>query len=772
MAQNDFATGLPVARLEDERFLTGRGRYVADVNFPRQLYATIVRSPYAHALIEGIERTEALQSPGVRGVHVAEDLLRDGLGTLPCVAILDDGQELRIPPRLPLARDRLMHVGDPVALIVADSLEAADDAASLVELQVSELPAVTDPGHALEASAAQLWPECPGNLSFEFVKGDPSVTHSIFASAAHVVDAEIINNRVCPAPLETRAAIGLYDAQSGDYRLFSNTQGLHAVAQQLADTLGVDPARLHLHAPDVGGGFGLKNFLYPEWPVLLWAARHYGCPVKWVESRAEQFSAATHGRGMLAQATLALDHAGQFLALHADVIAEMGGYLSGSGPNVSTKAFPTAMGGIYTIPAMSMRARGAMTNTAPLDAYRGAGKPEANYLVERLIDIAAVQCGFDAVELRRKNLWRAFPHRTAWGLTIDDGNMAANLELALQLIDRNGFSDRRAESKTRARLRGLGITCFLETSRGPPQEGAAIRFTAEGRIEIIPGTESHGQGHETAFTQIAATALGVAPERIDYVQADTRKVRIGYGHGGARSMHMGGGALMAAIGEVLAKGRAHAARLLQANPDHVHFEQGRFDIGEANGAGQSLGLLELADALRDGPSDESLLDSFAMVEGSPFTFPNGAHAAEVEVDTETGTVELLRYIVVDDYGNLINPVLTAGQVHGGLAQGIGQALGEAAVYDPDSGQLLSGSFMDYYLPRASHLPSFEVRLEGVPTAANVLGAKGSGQAGTIAAPQAIVAAVMNALGQSVGPNLDMPLTSEKVWRTLHSSKRR
>ena len=770
MAQHDFAKGIPVARVEDERFLTGRGRYVADVDFPGQLHAVIVRSPYAHALVETIERSAALRVPGVRGVHVADDLLHDGIGNLPCVASLDDGQELRVPPRFPLARVRLMHVGDPVAVVVAETVEAAADAASLVELQVCELPAVIDSRDALESSATELWPECPGNLSFEFVKGDLSATNAIFASAAHVVEAELTNTRVCAAPLETRAATGLYDAQNGDYRLFSNTQGLHAVARQLADTLGVDLARLHLQAPDVGGGFGLKNFLYPEWPVLLWAARHHGCPIKWVETRAEQFSAAAHGRGMQARATLALDDTGQFLALHADVIAELGGYLSGSGPNVSTKAFPTAMGGIYAIPTMSMRARGAMTNTAPLDAYRGAGKPEANYLIERLIDIAGAQCGFDALDLRRRNLWREFPHRTAWGLTIDGGNMATNLELAVQLIDRAGFPDRRAEAKTRARLRGLGITCFLETSRGPPQEGAAIHFTTGGRIEIIPGTESHGQGHETAFTQIAATALGVPPERIDYLQADTRKVRIGYGHGGARSMHMGGGALMAAIGKVVEKGRAHAARLLQTNLADVQFEHGRFHTRETEGAGQSVGLIELADVLRDSLCDGSPLDSFAMVEDAPFTFPCGTHAAEVEVDADTGTVEILRYVIVDDYGELINPILTAGQVHGGVAQGIGQALGEAAVYDPDSGQLLSGSFMDYFLPRANHLPSFEVRLEGMPTAANVLGVKGSGQAGAIAAPQAIVAAVMHALGHNAGPHLDMPLNSEKIWRALKCSK--
>lgn len=758
-------------RVEDVRFLTGEGRFTADLHRDGALHAAVVRSEHPHGVLEGIATEAARAAPEVVAVHTAADLEADGVGPLPCVAELSDGSPLAVPPRHALASGRVRHVGEPVALVLARSRQAALDAAERVEVQIEPLPAVTDALQALAADAPQLWPEVPGNQAFHFRSGDVAATRAAFDAAAHVVELSLPNHRVSALPLEPRAGLAWPGEGGEPLTLLASAQGVHDIRAQVAGpVLGMAPESIRITAPDVGGGFGLKNFLYPEWVLLLWAARRHRRAVRWVAERGEDLAGAAHGRDVHARARLALDASGRFLALEASLTANMGAFLSGTGPAVTTKALPTAMGGVYDIAHVCLESRGAFTNTAPVDAYRGAGKPEANYLIERLVDAAARRCGFDPVELRLRNAVHRFPHRTALGMCIDGGGFAANVKRAAALADRAGFAARREASARAGRLRGLGFGCFLETARGFPQECAEVRFAAGGAVELRLGTESNGQGHETAFAQIAAGLLGLPLASFRFVQADTARLRSGHGHGGARSMHMGGAALSKAVAAVLAKARPVAARLLQAQPADLVFEDGVFSVPAS---GRSVGLLEVAAAAREldgaGDGEAGGIDAAAQVEDAPFTFPNGCHAAEVEIERDTGVVHLLRYLCVDDYGALVNPRLAQGQVHGGVAQGIGQALLEQVAYDPDSGQLLSGSLMDYALPGATLLPAFEVHLQGTRTAANPLGVKGTGQAGAIAAPQAILNAVADALAPLGVEHVDMPATPERLWRAMRAA---
>ena len=528
---------------------------------------------------------------------------------------------------------------------------------------------------------------------------------------------------------------------------------------------------IQVAAPDVGGGFGMKNFLYPEWVLVLWAARRLGRPVKWVADRTEEFVSGTQGRDNHTRARLALDETGRFLALDVSTVANLGAYLSSNGPGSSTNSPATAMGGVYAIPAIFMDVRGAFTNTVPIDAYRGAGKPEANYVIERLVDIAALRLGCDPVSLRRRNLITEFPYRSALGMTIDCGRFAANLDDAAAQAEVAEFPARRAAAAAHGRLRGLGVGCFLETARGTPNEGAEIRFDPDGQVLLILGTQSNGQGHETSYPQIASRFLGLPIETFRLVQADTRTVKAGAGHGGARSMHQGGAALVRAAEKVVEKGRAIAAALLQADIADVDFSAGRFTVkGTARGIDLPAVIQAANDpaSLPDGMTPG--LDSYVFNQSDLFTFPNGCHIAEVEIDPDTGSVTVERYTIVDDYGRLINPMLTKGQVQGGVAQGIGQALLEHTVYDLDSGQLLSGSLTDYAVPRADDLPPFDTTLAELPTSANPLGVKGSGQAGCIAAPQTILGAIVDALAPLGVDHLDMPATPERVWGAIRAAR--
>ena len=758
--------GQSLRRLEDARFLTGRGQFIEDIDVPGQTWMHVVRSPHAHAAILRVDAEAARATAGVLGVFTATDLA--DLGPLPCNVPVASLQPMIVPPRRALATDRARHVGDPVAFVVAETRDAARNAAEAVVVDYDVLPAVVDAQAALGAGAPQLWDQAPGNLSYRFQKGDAGAVQAAIAGAAHVVELELINNRLVICAMEPRGAIGAYDEADGFHLQFSGA-GVHALKSQLAETVFRVPAeRMRVSCPDVGGGFGVKNALYPEWVMLLWAARHLGRPVKWLSERVEDFVTTAQGRANATRARLALDAEGTFLALDVATVADLGAYLSTGGPGSSTNAPANAMGCGYVIPAIFMDVRGAFTNTVPIDAYRGAGKPEVNYMIERLIDAAARRHGFDPIALRRRNLVTQFPYRKALGTVIDCGRFAANIDVAVDAADHVGFAGRHAASGARGMLRGVGVTCFMETARGAPNEGAEIRFDDDGKVALLVGTQSNGMGHETTYPQIAADLLGLPLETFRYVQADTASVRDGNGHGGARSMHMGGTALCKAAEVMLAKGSAIAARLLQASPGQVRFVDGRFVVVDDPSRG--VDLLSAARAARDPanvPDGETPgLDTYVWNLLDLITYPNGCHIAEVEIDPETGALTLERYTAVDDFGTLLNPMLTLGQIQGGVVQGIGQAMLEHTVYDPESGQMLSGSFMDYTLPRASDLPSLDITFNGVPTAANPLGVKGSGQAGAIAAPQAVICAILDALAPRGVTHIDMPATPERIWRAL------
>ena len=751
--------GRPLRRLEDERFLTGQGRFVEDLAWSNQAFLHMVRSPHAHARVLRINLEAARRAPAVLGAFSAEDL--PSLGPIPCQVVVPTTGKMRVPDRFALASDRVRHVGDPVTFVVAETGCAARDAAELVEIEYEPLDAITDARLALAPGAPALWPDVPGNLAYVFEKGDRGAVEAAFRRAAHVISVELVNNRIIVAPLEHRAAIGRFDPASAAYHLLYSGAQVHGIRDALADTVfGIARARMNVAAPDVGGGFGVKNALYPEYILVLWAAQRLGRPVRWASDHAEDFVSTAHGRDNLTIGRLALDDEFRFLALEADTIANLGACMSSGGPGASTNAPGNVMGSGYAFDAVHMHVRGAYTNTVPTDAYRGAGKPEANYLVERLIDMAAAQLGQDPVALRRRNLIHEFPHRTPMATTIDGGRFAANLDPALALADRAGFAQRRSESEARGRLRGIGVTCFLETARGAPDEGAEIRFEADGQVGLLLGSQSNGQGHETSFPQLASALLGLPIEAFRYRQADTAIIPAGNGHGGARSLHQGGTALVRAAEQVIAKGRTVAARLLQAKADELSFADGAYRAGD-----RSVGLRAVAAAAEPGER----LDSYVWNKLDLITFPNGVHVSEVEIDPETGAVTLLRYVAVDDFGTVLNPLLTIGQIQGGVAQGIGQALLERTVHDAASGQLLSGSFMDYCLPRAADLPDLDLRLEGVPTNANPLGVKGAGQAGAIAAPPCVISAVLDALAPLGVRHIDMPATSERVWVAIRSA---
>jgi carbon-monoxide dehydrogenase large subunit len=761
--------GQSLRRQEDARFLTGHGWYIEDIDLPGQAWMHVVRSPHAHAVITGINAAAASALPGVLGIFTAADLA--AIGPLPCMVPVPSVPPMVAPPRHALASERVRHVGDPVAFVVAETRDAARNAAEAVIVDYDTLPAIVDPLAALQAGAPQLWDLAPANLSYRYQKGDAAAVQAAIAGAAHVVELDLVNNRLVIASMETRGAIASHDAQ-GFHLQFSGA-GVHGLKSQLADTVfGVPPEQMRVSCPDVGGGFGVKNALYPEWVMLLWAARHLGRPVKWIGERAEDFVSTAQGRGTVTHARLALDAEGGFLALEASVVAELGAYLSTGGPGSSTSAPTNAIGSGYVIPSIFMDVRGVFTNTVPIDAYRGAGKPEMNYMLERLIDEAARRCGFDPIALRRRNLVTQFPYRKALGSVIDGGRFTETLEEAVIAADHAGFPARRAADAARGILRGIGVTCFMETARGAPNEGAEIRFDDDGKVALLVGTQSNGMGHETTYPQIASDLLGLPFEAFRYVQADTAMVRDGNGHGGARSMHMGGSALCKAVDVMLAKGTRIAARLLQASAPDVVFSAGRFLVRDDPSRG--VDLLSVARAARDTanvPEGETPgLDTYVWNLLDVITFPNGCHIAEVEIDPDTGVVALVRYTAVDDFGTLLNPMLTLGQIQGGVVQGIGQAMLEHTVYDPESGQLLSGSFMDYTLPRASDLPSLDIAFNGVATAANPLGVKGAGQAGAIAAPQAVICAVLDALAPRGVTHIDMPATSENIWRALHKKQ--
>ncbi|MCS6931799.1 MAG: xanthine dehydrogenase family protein molybdopterin-binding subunit [Acetobacteraceae bacterium] len=769
-----FGLSQPVRRIEDPRLLTGRGRYTDDVPAPAgALRGYVLRSPHAHAAIRGIETAAARAMPGVHAVFTAADLAAEGLGELPCTIPLAnrDGTPRAETPRFALASDLVRHVGDPVAFVVAETLQAAKDAAEAIAVDYEVRDSATDLATATEPGRPQVWHTAPNNIAFDWEAGDKARTDALFTQAAHVSRLSVINNRIVVASMEGRACLAEWDGAR--FTLHAGTQGSWLIRRLLAESVFKLPQEaFRVITPDVGGGFGMKLYLYPEYVLCAFAARRLGRPVRWAAERNEAFLSDTHGRDNISHAELALDKDGRFLALRVRTLANMGAYLSTFAPYIPTGAAAKVLASVYGFEAVHAHVLGVLTHTVPVDAYRGAGRPEMNYLLERLIDTAARETGRDRIELRRRNMVRPeqMPFTSAAGQRYDSGDFARVLDEALARADWAGFPARRAEAKRRGRLRGIGLAYYLEATGGSPTERAEVRFAEDGCVEVVVGTQSTGQGHETAYAMITAKELGVPMERIRIVQGDSDAAPFGGGTGGARSLYSEGTALLATTATVIERGRQAASEALEAAAADIEFASGRFTIA---GTDRSIGILELAARQREkrARGEEAItLDAAEVAQIPAHTFPNGCHIAEVEVDPETGAIAIPRYLVVDDVGHAINPLIVRGQVHGGVVQGLGQALLERTAFDPASGQLLTASFMDYALPRAEDVPAIEVDLIEVPCETNPLGVKGAGEAGAVGSPPALINALLDALAEAGVRHLDMPATPEAVWRALSAAK--
>jgi carbon-monoxide dehydrogenase large subunit len=781
--------GAAVKRKEDRRFLVGRGQYTDDVSLPNQSFAVFVRSPYGHAKVGAIDSTKARAVDGVLAVLTGEDVAADGLGPIPCGWLVKnkDGSNMVEPPHPSLAQGKVRHVGDPVAMVVATSKAAARAAAALVEVDYEALPAAGLLAGAIAADAPLVWDEAKGNVCFDWHIGDPATTDAAFAKAAHVVELDLVNNRVAPNAMEPRAANGNFDSSNDQYTLYTTSQNPHLTRLLLAAfTLKVPEHKLRVIAPDVGGGFGSKIFHYAEELLVLWASRRVGRPVKWTSDRMEAFVSDAHGRDHISNARLALDADGKFLGLRVHTYAAMGAYLSTFAPAVPTYLYATLLSGPYDLPAIYAEVKAIFTNTAPVDAYRGAGRPEATYLLERLVDKAARQLGMDRIELRRKNLIRAdqFPYQTQVALQYDIGDYQATLDLALAANQRDGYAARAKESAARGKLRGFGISTYIEAcgiapsalvgalgARAGLYEAANVRVHPTGSVTVFTGTHSHGQGHETTFAQIIADRLGVSTDQVDVVHGDTDRIPFGMGTYGSRSAAVGGSAIVKALDKIVDKGKKIAAHLLEASVGDIEFVDGKYRVVGTDRV-KAFGEVAFAAYVPHNYPIETVepgLDESAFYDPKNFTFPGGTHLVEVEVDPETGVVEVVDVAIADDVGVIINPMIVDGQAHGGLAQGIGQALLEEAIYDAD-GQLTNGTFMGYCMPRAADLPSFKVGNHVTACTHNPLGIKGVGEVGAIGVPPAVINAVIDALTPLGVTDISMPATPEKVWRAIQAAK--
>jgi carbon-monoxide dehydrogenase large subunit len=765
-----FGQSQPVRRVEDQRFITGKGRYTDDINLPGQVYGVMLRSPHAHAKILKIDTAAAQAAPGVLAVYTHADLKAANVGDLPCTIPLKnrDGSMRADPPRPALADGMVRHVGDPVAFVVAETAAQARDAAEMIEVDYDALPAAADMATAMEPGQPQIWPQAPNNRAFDWEIGDKAKIDALFASAAKTVKLTLENNRIVVASMEARVALAAFDKESGRFTLYTPTQGVWVQKKLLAKILGLPEEKFHVVTGDVGGGFGMKIFIYPEQVMTLFASRALGRPVKWTSDRGEAFLTDTHGRANLTHAEMALDKDHNFLALRIHNIADMGAYLSTYAPMIPTMAGTKVLSSVYRFQGVYSRVEGVFTNTVPVDAYRGAGRPESNYIMERLIDVAARELGIDRAELRRKNYIppTAFPWTSAMGLTYDSGEFENTSNTALKAIDWAGFETRRAEAKKRGKRRGIGMAYYLEATGGAPTERAEIRFAEDGFVEVYVGTQSTGQGHETAYTQIVAEQLGVDFDRIRILQGDSDAIPTGGGTGGARSLYSEGGAILKAKDGVIEKGKVVAADMLETAASDIEFAAGRFRVA---GTDRDVGIIEVAQEARKRSNakagEAAGIDTAADWQVQAITFPNGCHACEVEIDEATGVAEVVRYVVADDMGKVINPTIVKGQIHGGVVQGVGQALYENVVYDAD-GQLLTGSFTDYCLPRADNFPEIEVILCEVPCKTNPLGVKGAGEAGAVGSAPATINAIVDALADLGVKHVDMPATPQKLWRIL------
>ncbi|MEJ8574580.1 xanthine dehydrogenase family protein molybdopterin-binding subunit [Microbaculum marinum] len=782
---NANGIGARVKRVEDKRFITGNGHYTDDMNRPGHVHAYFLRSPHAHARVKGITSSAATAMTGVHAVLTGDDLAADGIGPLPCGWMIHskDGSPMKTPGHPCLAQGKVRYVGDPVAVIIADSLALAKQAAEVVEVDYEVLPAVVDLATA-QSSATLLHDEAPRNTAFEWELGDKAATDAAFDGAHHVTRIELSNNRLVPNAMEPRAAVGEYDAGTDHFTLWTTSQNPHVARLVMSAFLNIAPEhKLRVIAPDVGGGFGSKIYVYPEETVCVWASKKVRRPVKWTSDRTEAFLSDAHGRDHLTTAELALDERGKMLGLRVKTLANVGGYMNLFASSVPTYLYATLLSGQYDIPAIYAEVDTVYTTTTPVDAYRGAGRPEATFVIERIVEVAAREMGIDPATLRKRNFIRKFPHQTPVIMAYDVGDYHASLNKAMDLADYKGFGKRKRESARRGKLRGIGISTYIEACGIAPSqavgslgagvglwESAEVRVNPVGTVEILTGSHSHGQGHETTFAQLVADRLGIPFENVSIVHGDTDKVQFGMGTYGSRSGAVGMSAISKALDKVVDKGKKIAAHLLEASEADIEFKDGNFTV---SGTDKSIDWTSLAlgayVAHGFPPSEiEPGLKETSFYDPTNFTFPAGCHICEVEVDPETGVTEIANWVAVDDFGTIINPMIVEGQVHGGIAQGVGQALMEGTAYDSE-GQLLSGSFMDYTMPRADNLPSFKVDTTVTECPSNPLGMKGCGEAGAIASPAAVINAITDALGHE---DLAMPATAQAVWRAARKTSQR
>lgn len=784
--------GARAPRSEDQRFLTGHGRYTDDIDLPGQTWAVFLRSPHAHARIKSIDTSEAQQAPGVVAVYTGADVAADGLGGLPCGWQIHDvsGEPMKEPLHPLLAQDKVRYVGDHVAVVIAETDRQARDAAELIDVDYDMLDAVVSPADALESGKPLVHDDVPDNRCYTWELGDGAATEEAFSRAAHVTRLDLVNNRLIPNALEPRAAVAQYSPGDDHYTLYTTSQNPHLARLLLAAfVLNLPEHKLRVVSPDVGGGFGSKIYPYAEEATLTWASKKVGRPIKWTAERSESFLSDAHGRDHVTHAELALDEQGTFLGMRVDTKANIGAYLSTFASAVPTILYATLLAGQYKTPAIHARVTAAFTHTAPVDAYRGAGRPEATYVVERLVSAAARETGLSQSEIRRRNFIQPadFPYQTPVALNYDIGDYEATLKRAEELADVAGFDQRRQEAEQRGKLRGIGYSTYIEAcglapsniagalgARAGLYEAGEVRLHPTGKVTVFTGSHSHGQGHETTFAQIVSDRLGIPFEDVDIVHGDTDRSAFGMGTYGSRSLSVGGSAIVKAMDKIIDKSRKIAAHMLEAAEADIEYDDGTFRVA---GTDKTLSMAEVAFSAyvpHNYPLEqlEPGLDESAFYDPTNFTYPAGSHICEVEVDPETGEVEIVNFTAVDDFGNVINPMIVEGQVHGGLAQGIGQALLEHGVYDPESGQLLSGTYMDYTMPRADDLPSFRVDTCNTPCTHNPLGVKGCGEAGAIGAPPAVIDAVIDALQPLGVRDIAMPATPLRVWQAIQEARGR
>jgi len=768
-----FGIGQSITRVEDLRLITGKGQYTDDLPALNAARMYILRSPYAHADIQSLDAEVARNAPGVLSILTGDDVAREGLGLMPCMIPITsrDGRERGETPWPMLAQNRVRFVGEPVAVVIAETLNQARDAAELIEVDYEPLEAAIDTVGATQPGQPQLWEHSPNNIIFDWESGDQNTVDQAFEQAARRVKVELVNNRIIANSMETRAILVDYDTAEQRSILYSSTQGPSFIQAPIAQILKMPAEKLRCVTTDVGGGFGMKVFVYHESVLAVWASRKLKRAVRYTPERSDAFVSDVHGRDNVSIAEAAVDEQGVIQALRVTTYANMGAYLSNFGPFIPTDCGTNMLSGCYLLPHIYVNVKGVMSNTTPVDAYRGAGRPEATYVIERVIDVVGRELGLSPDEIRRRNFIRPqqMPFKTALGNVYDSGDFEAIMDAGMAAADWAGFEQRRHQARSQGKLRGIGLATYIERCGGGAPLPAKVQFNEDDTVTIFSGTQSNGQGHETSFMQILSDKLGIDAAKINVVQGDTDRTPAGF-TGGSRSVPVGGMAVVRAAETIIDKGNKIAAHLLEAATADIEFSAGEYCIA---GTDRKLDLFTIARAARDNAKlpegVEPGLDAEGSFEPPEATYPNGCHVCEVEIDPATGVAEIVNYTVVDDFGAVINPLLLIGQVHGGIAQGVGQAIYECGLYD-ESGQLLTGSFMDYTLPRADTVPSIHFNMHNIPCTTNPLGIKGAGEAGAIGAPPAVVSAFVDALYPVSGiSHIDMPITAQKVWRLLQTA---